>query len=136
MEKELLNSVAKYCKSFYDYQVLDIVVQAFGCQEAIKELADFTKLLQNSILAEIDLISEHGDLIHPDDFMSGTYKFVIEYAGSKCTIETKEMVQSIVEQSVHLKRGVLIFKGFDVGSSILLIYQISEAVKITTLQVY
>ena len=53
--------------------------------------------------------------------------------GGKCTIETKEMVQGIVEQSVRLKKGVLIFKGVDVGS-ILFVYQISEAVKNHLLQ--
>ena len=72
-------------------------------------------------------MSEHGELLHPDDFMPGTYKFIIEYVGGKCKMGTKEMVQGIVEQSVCLKKGVLIFKGFDVGS-ILFIYQISEAV--------
>ena len=46
---------------------------------------------------------------------------------------TKEMVQGIVEQSVHLRKGTLIFKGFDSGS-ILFIYQISEAVKDYLLQ--
>ena len=132
-ENQLFHHVSKYCKSIYDYRVLDILVQASECPEAIKELSDFTKLLQNSILTEIDLMSEHGELLHPDDFMPGTYKFIIEYVGGKCTIETKEMVQGIVEQSVRLQKGVLIFKGFDVGS-ILFIYQISEVVKNYLLQ--
>ena len=127
-EIKLFQSVALYCKGIYDYQVLVILVQASQCQEAIKELDDFTKMLQNSILAEIDLISDHGELLHPDDFMSGTYKFIIEYRGGKCTVGTKEMIQNIVEQSVNLKRGILIFRGFDIGSC-LLIYQISEVVK-------
>ena len=113
--------------------MLDILVQASECPEAIKELTDFTELLQNSVLTEIDLMSEHGELLHPDDFMPGTYKFIIEYVGGKCKIGTKEMVQGIVEQSVHLKKGALIFKGFDVGS-ILFIYQISKAVKVYLLQ--
>ena len=125
---QLFHHVAQYCKGIYDYEVLDVLVQASDCPEAIKELTDFTKSLHNSILTEIDLISEHGELLHPDDFMPGTYKFIIEYVGGKCTIETKEMVQGIVEQSVRLKKGVLIFKGIDSGS-ILFIYQISEAVK-------
>ena len=132
-EIQLFHHVAQYCKSIYDYQVLDILVQASECPEAIKELTDFTELLQNSILTEIDLISEHGELLHPDDFIPGTYKFIIEYVGGKCKIGTKEMVQGVVEQSVRLKKGVLIFKGFDVGS-ILFIYQISEAVKNYLLQ--
>ena len=127
-EIQLFHHVAQYCKGIYDYQVLDVLVQASECPEAIKELTDFTESLHNSILTEIDLMSEHGELLHPDDFMPGTYKFIIEYVGGKCKIETKEMVQGIVEQSVHLKKGVLIFKGVDVGS-ILFIYQISDAVK-------
>ena len=132
-EMQLFQHVAKYCKGIYDYRVLDVLIQASECPEAIKELTDFTELLQNSILAEIDLISEHGELLHPDDVMPGTYKFIIEYVGGKCTIETKEMVQGIVEQSVRLRKGTLIFKGVDVGS-ILFIYQISEAVKNYLLQ--
>ena len=130
---KLLHHVAMCCKSIYDYQALDILVQASKCPEAIKELTDFTELRQNSILKEIDLMSEHGELFHPDDFMPGTYKFIVEYVGGKCTIETKEMVQGIVEQSVRLKKGILIFKGFDVAS-ILFIFQISEAVKDYLLQ--
>ena len=132
-ENQLFHHVSRYCKGIYDYRILDVLVQASECPEAIRELTNFTKLLQNSILTEIDLISEHGELLHPDDFMPGTYKFIIEYVGGKCTIETKEMVQGIVEQSVRLRKGSLIFKGIDVGS-ILFIYQISEAVKNYLLQ--
>ena len=132
-EIQLFHHVAQYCRGIYNYDVLNILVRASGCPEAIKELTDFTELLHNSVLTEIDLMSEHGELLHPDDFMPGTYKFIIEYVGGKCTIETKEMVQGIVEQSVHLKKGVLIFKGVDVGS-ILFVYQISEAVKNYLLQ--
>ena len=132
-EVQLFQYVAQYCKSIYDYRVLDVLVQASGCQEAIEELTDFTELLQKSILTELDLMSEHGELLHPDDFMPETYKFVIEYVGGKCKLGTKEMVQNIVEQSVKLKKGTLIFKGFDVGS-ILFIYQISETVKNYLLQ--
>ena len=125
---QLFQCVAQYCKGIYDYEVLNVLVQASDCPEAIKELTDFTESLHNSILTEIDLMSEDGELLHPDDFMPGTYKFIIEYVGGKCTIETKEMVQGIVEQTVRLNKGVLIFKGIDAGS-ILFIYQISEAAK-------
>ena len=57
-EVQLFHHVAQYCKSIYNYHVLDVLVQASGCPEAIQELSDFTKLLKNSILTEIDLISE------------------------------------------------------------------------------
>ena len=127
-ENQLFRHVSQYCNSIYDYQLLDVLVEASGCPEAIKELNDFTELLQNSILSELDLLSEHGELLHPDDFMPGTYQFIIEYVGGKCKVGTKDMVQGIVEQSVRLKKGTLVFKGFDVGS-ILFIFQISEVVK-------
>ena len=127
-ENQLFRNVARYCKGIYDYKVLDVVVQASECPEAIKELTDFTESLRNSVLTEIDLMSDHGELLHPDDFMSGTYKFIIEYVGGKCTIETKEMVQNIVEQSVRFTKGVLIFKGID-PKCILFIYQVSKAAK-------
>ena len=68
-EIQLFQHVAKYCRSIYDYRVLGILVQASDCSEAIKELTDFTESLHNSILSEIDLMSEHGELLHPDDFM-------------------------------------------------------------------
>ena len=132
-ENQLFHHVSKYCKGIYDYRVLDVLVQASECPEAIGELTSFTKLLKDSVLTEIDLMSEHGELLHPDDFMPGTYKFIIEYVGGKCTIETKEMVQGIVEETVRLRKGTLIFKGLDVGS-ILFIFQISETVKNYLLQ--
>ena len=132
-KKQLFYHVSQYCKGIYDYHVLDTLVQASEYPEAIKEITEFTKFLQNSVLTEIDLISEHGELLHPDDFMPGTYKFIIEYVGRKCTLETKEMVQDIVQQSVCLTKGTLIFKGIDVGS-ILFMYQISETVKDYLLQ--
>ena len=132
-EVQLFHHVAQYCKSIFDYQVLDMVVQATDCPEAIKELTDFTELLQNSILTDLELMSEDGRLLHPDDLMPGTYKFIIEYVGGKCTMETKEMVQGIVEQSVRLRKGTLIFRG-GIAGSILFIYQISEVVKNYLLQ--
>ena len=60
------------------------------------------------MLRSSTIISEHGELLHPDDFMPGTYKFIIEYVGGKCKMGTKEMVQSVVEQSVRLTKGILI----------------------------
>ena len=40
-------------------------------------------------------MSEHGELLHPDDFMPGTYKFIIEYVGGKCTIEIKKWFKAL-----------------------------------------
>ena len=114
-ELQLFHHVAKYCKGIYDYQLLDVLVQASGCPEAIKELTDFTELRQNSIVTELDLMSEWGDLLHPGDFMPENYKFIIEYVGSKFKIETKEMIVGIVNQCVRLGKGILVFKDFVVS---------------------
>ena len=96
-ENQLFHHVAQYCKGIYNYHALDVIVQASECPAAIKELTDFTELLQHSILKELDLISEHGELLHPDDYLPGTYRFIIEYVGDKCQVGIKEMVQGIVE---------------------------------------
>lgn len=117
---ELLQHVGLYCKGFYDYEVLDVVINRSNCQEAIRELQDFTKFLHNSILTELNLLSD-GKLLHPDDFMPATYKFIIEYDASKCKLETKEMIQTIVQKSVHLQKGVLILKGLIQEASFLYI---------------
>ena len=73
-------------------------------------------------------MSEHGELLHLDAFMPGTYKFIIEYVGGKCKIGTKEIVQGIVEQSVRLKKEFSSLKDLTLG--VFFSYnQISGAVK-------
>ena len=125
---QLFQHVGNYCRGIYDYKALDILVHSSGCQEAIDVLTRFTELLHSSILMEVDLMSEYGELMNPDDLMLGSYKFVIKYVGGKCTLETKEFIENIMEQAVHLKKGMFVFKGFYPGS-ILFIYQISDVVK-------
>lgn len=131
---ELFQFIAQYCRGIYDYEVLISVIEASQCLED-KELTkslqnsilkELTKLQQNSILKELDLMSEFGTLLHPDDFMPKiTYKFIVEYDGSKCTIETKEMVLGIIKQWIDLKHGTLTFKNVEVGSIIRFVFQVS-----------
>ena len=130
--KELLHCIARYC-TIYDYAVLDVFVQATECQDAIDELNKFTNLLQNHVLKEVDLLTEFEELQNPDDFMQGTYKFVVEYVGGTGTLKVQKMIQNIIQERVHLKRGTLVFKGFAAGS-VLFIYQVSEAVKLHLLR--
>ena len=51
-ETQLFHQVGRYCNSIYDFHVLRVLVEASECPEAIKELTDFTKSLNNSILKE------------------------------------------------------------------------------------
>ena len=130
--EKLFLCLGKYCTVF-DYTVLEIFVQATSCVEAIDELNRFTELLQNRVLQEVDLMSEVGELLNPDDHIQGTYKFVVEYVGGTGTPKAQKMIQSIIQQRASLRRGTLIFKGFSTGS-ILFIYQVSEVVKHHLLQ--
>ena len=124
---ELFQHVSNYCRGIYDYKALDILVHSSGCKEAIEVLTKFTESLHDSTLMEVDLMS--GELVNPSDLMLGSYKFVIKYVGSECTPKIKEQIENIMEQTVHLKKGMFVFIGVFPGS-ILFIYQISDVVKI------
>ena len=102
--------------NIYDYELLIAFVEATECQEAIKELDDFTKEWKFSVLSDLDLLCEDGELRNPKDFLPGTHKLVIKYVGGKCTLKTKEMVQNIVCEHFHLNKRSIFFKGAQVGS--------------------
>lgn len=124
---ELFHYIGQYC-SIYDYELLVAFVESTECQEAIKLLDDFTKELQSSILCDLDLLREDGELRDPKDFMPGSHKLVIKYVKGICTIKTKELVQNIICEYFHLKKGSIVFKGVQEGC-VAIIYQISLAVK-------
>ena len=124
---ELFHHIQKYC-SIYDYELLVAFVESTGCQEAITLLDDFTKTLSSSILSDLDLLSDDGELRDPKDFLPGTHKLVIKYVGGDCTLKTKKLVQSIICEHFRLKNGSIVFKGVQEGC-VAFIYQISPAVK-------
>ena len=124
---ELFIHIGKYC-SIYDYELLIAFVEASECQEAIKLLDDFTKVLQSSILSDLDLLCDDGELRDPKVFMPGTHKLIIKYVGGKCTMKIEKLVRSIVCERFHLKRGSVTFIGVEEGS-VAFVYQISPAVK-------
>ena len=103
------------------------------CEEAIELLKGFTKKLGDSILNNLNLLSEDGELKDPKDFMSSTHKLVIKYKGDKCTLKTIEIVKNIIYESFHLKEGSIIFKGLQKGC-IAFVYQVSPTVKSYLLQ--
>ena len=129
---EIFYHIGKYC-SIYDYELLEAFVESTECDEAIKLLDDFTKEIRCSILSDLDLLSEDGELKDPKDFMFGTHKLVIKYKGDKCTLKTKEIVKNIIYESFHLKKGSIIFKDVQEGC-VAFVYQISPTMKSYMLQ--
>lgn len=129
---KLSQQIGKYC-SIYDYELLEAFVESTECPEAINVLTAFTNEMHSSILKELDLMSECGKMFNPDDLMPGTYKFVIEYVGGRCTLETKTIIQNVIREHFHLQKGTIVFKGIEIAC-IALVYQISEAVKLYLLQ--
>ena len=128
----LSHQINKYC-SIYDYELLEAFVESTDCQEAIEVLTAFTDKMHSSILTELDLLSDCGEKLDPDDLMPGTYIFAIEYIGGHCTMKTKTTVQNVIREHFHLQKGTIIFKGIRI-SSIIFVYQISAAVRSYLLQ--
>ena len=125
---ELFHHIGQYC-SIYDCELLVAFVESTGCQEAIKLLDDFIETLSSSILIDLDLLHDIGELRDPKDFMPGTHKLIINYVGGNCTLKTKGLVHSTICEHFHLKKGSIIFKGVQEEDCVAFIYQISPAVK-------
>ena len=112
----------------YDYELLLALVESTECKEAIKLLDDFSKELHSSILKDLDLLSEDGELRDIKSFIPGTHKLEIKYVGGDFTLKAKIGIQSILYECFHLKRGSIIFRGAQEGC-VIFIYQISATVK-------
>ena len=127
---ELFSHISENC-SIYDYELLQVFLESTDeCEEAVTLLDEFTEELNNSILNELDLMSE----IKNKPVIDGTYTLKIKYTGKeKCTLRTENMVKRIVIESLKLKRASIIFIGVKEGC-IAFIYQISAAVKSYILQ--
>ena len=124
----LFHQIGRYC-SMYDFDLLLALVESTECREAVKLLDDFTEELRCSILRDLDLLSEDGELLNPKDFMPGTHKLVIKYVGrGRCTLVAKEKIQNIIYECFHLRKGSITFKGVEEGC-FAFVYQISIAVK-------
>jgi len=124
--------IGKYC-NMYDYELLLALVESTECEEAIKLLDDFSEELHSTILKDLDLLSEDGELQDIKNFMPGTHKLEIKYVGGDFTLKAKNRIQSIMYECFHLKRGSIIFRGAQEGC-VAFIYQISTTVKSHFLQ--
>ena len=129
----LFHQIGQYC-NMYDFDLLLALVESTECQEAIKLLDDFAEELRCSILRELDLLSEDGELLNPKVFTPDTHKLVIKYVGpGKCTLAVKEKIQNIIYECFRLRKGMIIFKGIEEGC-FAFVYQISVAIKCHMLQ--
>ena len=125
----LFFNIGKYC-NIYDYEMLESFLDSLEkCDEAVELLDKFTEELQESILKELDLMSESEGQLKPKKLMKGTCTLKVKYHGDqKCTLSAKKMVQRIVNESLGLRKASIIFIGLEEGC-IAFVYQISKAVK-------
>ena len=126
---QLFFNIGKYC-NIYDYEILESFLESLEeGDEAIKLLDDFTDELEDSILKELDLMSESKGQLKPKKLMKRKYTLKVKYHGGQtCTLSEKKMVQRIVNESLGLKKASIVFIGLEEGC-IALVYQISAAVK-------
>jgi len=128
---QLFHEIGKYC-SMYDYELLLALVESTDCKEAIKLLDDFSEQLKDSILRNLDLLSEDGELKDPP-ILPGSHTLKIKYVGGKCTLKNNEIIKMVVYECFHLERVSVTFRGAQEGC-VTFIYQISSAVKSYLLQ--
>ena len=120
---QLFSLIGKNC-TIYDYESLQVFLESLDCNEALNLLEEFTKELNNSILKELDLMSEINK-----PAMKGIYTLKVKYTGKEsCKLSTEKMVRRIVMESLELKRASIFLIGAAEGC-ITFIYQISAVVK-------
>ena len=127
---EVFLFISQKC-SMYDYDVLKIYINSTDCEEAIEIVENFTKELQNSLLKDLNLLS--------DDDLSFKYsiyvlpsgkrrKLTIECSGKSLTCQDKNLIQNVICEKFELPEASLQFITVTAGS-IHLIYEISVKVK-------
>lgn len=132
---EVFLFIAQKC-SMYDYDVLKIYINSTDCKEAIQLVENFTKELENSLLNDLNLLS--------DDDLSFKYnlyvlpsgkrrKLTIECSGKSLTCQDKNLIQNIICEKLELPEASMQFVTATEGS-VYLIYEISITVKEHLLQ--
>ena len=121
---DLFFHIGTYC-SIYNYDLLMALLISIDCTEALKVLDNFTEELQNSVLRELDLVSEIGESQDP---MPGNHTLVIKYIGDKCTLETEKLIRNVICECFHLQTWSVTFDCVQHGC-IAIVYHISSAVK-------
>ena len=129
---KMFHHIGQYI-SIYDYDLLSAFVVSSECEEAVQVLENFTVDLHESVLKDLNLMTDCGELLQPEWFPSGACKLVIKYIGGNCTIKVKRIVQNIIRERFRLMKGSIIFKGVEEGC-VALVYEASAAVKSYLLQ--
>ena len=132
---EVFFFISQKC-SMYDYDVLKIYINSTDCEEAIQIVEDFTKELENSLLKDLNLLSD-GDLSFKYSIYvlpSGKWrKLTIECIGKSLTCQDKNLIQNIICEKFELPEASMQFIAVTPGS-VHLIYEISVKVKEHLLQ--
>ena len=121
--------ISEHC-NMYDYDVLEILVKSTGCKQAIKVLTDFTNELNNSLLMDLNLLSD-DDLKCKSNFQptGSIQKLTIEYRGRDLKPQDVKFVKEILCNVFdHLCEDSVQFIAAKVGS-VKLIFEISLMVK-------
>lgn len=126
---ELFFWIGQYCDIF-NYELLIELLTSIECKEALELLEGFTKELHLSVLLELDLLSEAGELQDP---IPRNHKLVVKYTGAKCLVKTEGLIRSIICEFFNLKPWSFTLNCVQDGC-IALVYQISSTVKSHLLQ--
>ena len=126
---EIFSYIGTHC-NIYNYDLLRAFLISIDCREAIDTLDGFDKEVQNSVLKELDLLSEIGE---PQVPMPGSHTLMIKYIGNKCTFETEALIRNVICECFDLKSWSVSFLGVQDGC-ITLVYQISLTVMSHLLQ--
>ena len=126
---DIFSHIGTHC-SIYNYDLLIAFLNSIECKEALEILHHFDKEVQNSVLKELDLLSEVGE---PQDPMPGIHTLEIKYIGDKCTLKEEKFIRNVICECFHLKLWSVTLLCVQDGC-IALVYQISTNVKSHILQ--
>ena len=128
---EVFLYISQNC-SMYDYDVLKIYINSTDCEEAIQMVENFTKELENSLLKDLNLLSDDGLIRHV--WPSGNRrKLTIECSGKSLTYQDKNLIQNVICEKFELPEASMQFVAVTAGS-VYLVYEISVKVKEHMLQ--
>ena len=132
---EVFLFISQKC-SMYDYDVLRICINSTDCEEAIQIVENFTKELENSLLKDLNLLSDNDLSFKYSSYVfpSGKRrKLTIECSGKSLTCQDKNLIQNIICEKFELPEASMQFITVTTGS-VYLIYEISVKVKEHLLQ--
>ena len=129
--REVFTYISENC-TLYDYKVLKVYINSTDCEEAVKLLNDFTTELQNSLLKQLNLLSDNLSF-NSSVLPSGNQKLTIECRCIDLKCEDMKLIKKLVCKKFNLSETSIQFVGVREGS-VLLVFGISVEVKQHLLQ--